>query len=54
MYISQVSGERLQDHWSSGFSVLSMKDFPNNYNFAENNLSVGDKVVAYPYNVSNV
>ena len=20
MYISQVSGERLQDHWSSGFS----------------------------------
>ena len=21
-YISQISGERLQDHWSSGFNVL--------------------------------
>ena len=25
MYISQVSGERLQDHWSSGFKFCSYK-----------------------------
>ena len=24
MYISQVSGERLQDHWSSGLSIVAM------------------------------
>ena len=27
MYISQVSGERLQDHWSSGVRKLRIKDF---------------------------
>ena len=27
MYISQVSGERLQDHWSSGFVQVQQKLF---------------------------
>ena len=26
MYISQVSGEHLQDHWSSGILFISMCD----------------------------
>ena len=29
MYISQVSGERLQDHWSSGLKLVSSSIYMN-------------------------
>ena len=29
MYIPQVSGERLQDHWSSGYHYKPMGIFPD-------------------------
>ena len=36
------------------FSILSAKKFPADYNCAANNLRQGDKVVAFPFNVSMI
>ena len=42
MYLSQVSGERLQDHWSSGFKLI-LHPFQDYFSSYETGKSVGGR-----------